>query len=144
MHVTCTVNSIFVLSYSAFKTVQLRLDLNEWLERFVAKHAAQMQDVASNVSQLQDSLGTVANAAPAKVVSETDSSDATLTPPTIFALLSEVQHGVYELRERTHNQDAANQELRMRVHGMGAEVARLTQDHHSLSECLPVSSRTLD
>lgn len=94
-----------------------------------------MQDVTSGVSRLQSTLGDAAT--PTHNPNADENPDLRQPPPaqlTVLNLLTDLQGEVLELRERAIHQEAGNQALHMAVHSMGADMARLNQEHHDLSQ----------
>lgn len=124
-----------LVDISAEKHSIFCIDLNEWLDRFVSKHTTQMQDVASGVSRLQSTLGDAATLSRDPNADENpDLQQPPQSQPTFLDLLNDLRREVAELRERAIHQEAGNQALHMAVHTMGADIARLNQERHDLSQ----------
>jgi hypothetical protein len=106
--------------------------LNEWLERFVARHATQMQDVMTGVVNLSRSVGT-----PVVASNSPTSGDSSATAPSsqvpMHAILSEVQRGISVLQQRASNEDDVNHALLTLVHNAGIQVDRLANERQSTS-----------
>jgi len=108
------------------------LDLNEWLERFVARHATQMQDVTTGVAKLSRSMGIHVATSDAPTGGDGPATHASLHAP-MHEILSEVQRGIVALQQRANNEDDVNRALLTLVHNAGVHVDRLANERQSMS-----------